>query len=86
MIDEDLLKVGTHLSPLRKSLMTTALVLEDGSLEVTGVVYATVSPAAQAVSGNKSEAGWDFWGVPSGDGGFVSLSGLRDRLRSNRQR
>lgn len=35
------------------------------------------------VSGNKSEAGWDFWGAPSGEGGFVPLSTLSDRLRED---
>jgi hypothetical protein len=85
LIDADLLKVGTRLHPLRKNLTTTALVLEDGSLEIIGVVYAAVSPAAQAVSGNKSEAGWVFWGAPSGDGGLVSLFDLRNRLRADQQ-
>lgn len=85
LIDADLLKVGTRLHPLRTNLTTTALVLEDGSLELAGVVYAAVSPAAQAVSGNKAEAGWDFWGAPSGDGHLVSLFDLRERLRADAQ-
>jgi hypothetical protein len=85
LIDAKLLKVGTRLNPLRKNLTTTALVLDDGSLEVAGAVFSAVSPAAQAVSGNKSEPGWEFWGAPSGDGGFVSLFDLRDRLRSDKQ-
>jgi Restriction Enzyme Adenine Methylase Associated len=85
LIDAKLLKVGTRLHPLRKNLTTSALVLDDGSLEVGGVVFSAVSPAAQAVSGNKSEPGWEFWGAPSGDGGFVSLFDLRDRLRSDKR-
>lgn len=84
LIDQNLLKVGTHLRPLRKNLTTTARVLEDGSLEVEGIVYAAVSPAAQSVSGKKSEPGWDFWGAPSGDGSFVSLFDLRERLRAGK--
>lgn len=52
---------------------------------VVGVVYAAVSPAAQAVSGNRSEPGWDFWGAPSGDGSFVSLFELRERLRADQK-
>ncbi len=85
LIDADLLKVGTRLRPLRKNLTTTARVLEDGNLEVDGVIYPAVSPAAQAVSSNKSEPGWEFWGAPSGDGSFVSLFDLRERLRADQQ-
>jgi hypothetical protein len=83
LIDADLLKPGTRLRPLRKHLTKTALVLEDGSLEVDGSRFAAVSPAAQAISGNLSEPGWEFWGAPSGDGGLVSLFALRDRLRAD---
>ena len=83
LIDADLLKPGTRLRPLRKRLMKTALVLEDGALEVEGTRFAAVSPAAQAVSGNQSEPGWEFWGAPSGDGSLVSLFDLRDRLRAD---
>lgn len=85
LIDAKLLKPGTRLRPLRKSLSTTALVLEDGSLQVEGAIFGAVSPAAQAVSGKKTEGGWEFWGAPSGDGGFVSLFELRDRLRADQQ-
>ncbi len=83
LIDADLLKAGTMLMPLRKGLTQTALVLPDGSLEIGEQVFAAVSPAAMAVSGNKSEPGWDFWGAPSGEGGYVPLSTLRDRLRED---
>lgn len=82
LIDAGLLKTGTRLRPLRKQLTTTALVLDDGSLEVNGDRFAAVSAAAQAVSGNQSEPGWEFWAAPSGDGSFVSLFVLRDRLRA----
>lgn len=51
LIDANLLKPGTRLRPLRKHWTTTALVLEDGALEVDGTRYTAVSPAAQAVSG-----------------------------------
>ncbi len=84
LIDANLLKAGTKLRPLRKHLTTTALVMDDGSLDVEGTRYAAVSTAAQAVSGNQSEPGWEFWGAPSGDGSFVSLFALRDRLRADR--
>jgi hypothetical protein len=83
LIDADLLKPGTHLVSLKKKdLTTTATVLADGRLEIEGhEPFDAVSPAAQAASGNKAESGWEFWGAPSGDGGFVSLFALRDRLR-----
>lgn len=83
LIDADLIKAGTRLTPLRKHLTTTALVLPDGSLEIGGVPYPAVSTAAVAVSGSKSEAGWEFWGAPSGDGSFVPLFKLRDLLRAD---
>ena len=84
LIDANLLKAGTRLRPVRKHLTTPALVMDDGSLDVEGTRYAAVSTAAQAVSGNQSEPGWEFWGAPSGDGSFVSLFALRDRLRADR--
>jgi hypothetical protein len=81
LIDAGLIKPGTRLSPLRRGLSETALVLDDGALEVAGVRHEHVSPAAQAVSAKQSEPGWDFWGAPSGDGGHVPLARLRQRLR-----
>jgi hypothetical protein len=81
LIEARLLKPGTRLQPLRRNLTKTALVCESGDLEVDGTLYAAVSPAAIAVSGSKTEAGWDFWGAPSGDGTYVALSKLRARLR-----
>ncbi|MCA1703029.1 MAG: hypothetical protein LC808_07050 [Actinobacteria bacterium] len=81
LIDAGLLKAGTMLAPLRKGLTQTALVLPDGNLKIGEQVFTAVSPAARAVSGNKSEPGWDFWGAPSGEGGYVPLFELRDRLR-----
>jgi hypothetical protein len=83
LIDAGLLKVGTVLQPLRKTQTQTATVLPDGSLQVGAKVFQAVSPAAMAVSGNKSEPGWDFWGAPSGDGGYVPLAALRERLRED---
>ncbi len=83
LIDAGLLKPGTRLQPLRKQLLKTALVLEDGNLDVDGTVFTAVSTAAVAVSGGKSEPGWEFWGAPSGGGDFVPLYELRDRLRAD---
>jgi hypothetical protein len=81
LIDAGLLKAGTRLRPLRKRFDTPATVLPDGSLEVEGTSFATVSAAAKAVTGTSSEAGWVFWVAPSGDGSLVSLFDLRARLR-----
>lgn len=83
LIAAGLLSAGTQLKPLRRGLTQTALVLPDGSLGVGDDIYSAVSPAAQAVSGNRSEPGWEFWGAPSGDGGYVALHALRDRLRED---
>jgi hypothetical protein len=83
LIDAGLLKPGTMLQPLRKGLMKTALVLPDGSLRVGEQIFTAVSPAAMAVSGNRAEPGWDFWGAPSGEGGYVPLFTLRERLRED---
>jgi hypothetical protein len=76
-----LLKPDTVLHPLRKGIEQTARVLEDGRLDVGGVPYDSLSAAAKAVTGTVAEAGWDFWGAPSGLGGFVPLATLRARLR-----
>ena len=81
LIDGGLLKAGTRLQPLRRGLTGSALVLDSGELEVDGDAYGSVSAAAVAVSGKQSEPGWNFWGAPSGDGGFVPLHDLRMRLR-----
>jgi Restriction Enzyme Adenine Methylase Associated len=76
-----LLKPETVLQPLRQNVTQTARVLADGRLEVGGKAYDSLSAAAKAVTGTVAEAGWDFWGAPSGTGGFVPLGQLRDRLR-----
>ena len=76
-----LLKPETILQPLRKNVNQTARVLADGRLDVAGTIYDSLSAAAKAATGMVAEAGWDFWGAPSGAGGFVPLAQLRDRLR-----
>jgi hypothetical protein len=81
LIGAGLLKPGTQLVPLRKNLTTVATVLPDGQLRVAGDQYGSLSAAAKAVSGKVAEAGWDFWGSPSGEGGYVPLATLRSRLR-----
>lgn len=75
-----LLKAGTQLQPLRSSLSGSALVQANGDLVVAGTSYRSPSAAAAALSGNVAEPGWDFWGAPSGDGGFVPLAVLRERF------
>ena len=82
LIDAGLLKPGTRLRPTRRKYDEPATVLEDGSLQVGDEVFAAVSTAAQRVSGNQTEPGWEFWAAPSGDGSLVSLYELRDRLRA----
>jgi hypothetical protein len=57
------------------------MVLADGRLHVGTVIHETLSAAAKAAAGTSSEAGWDFWGAPSGAGGFVPLATLREKLR-----
>jgi RAMA domain-containing protein len=84
----DLVKAGllmpeTKLQPLRKGRTETATVLSDGRLRVGGSVHETPSAAAKAVAGTNSEPGWDFWGAPSGAGGFVPLAALRARLQDD---
>jgi hypothetical protein len=81
LINAGLLKPETKLHPFRKRLTETATVLTDGRLRVGTVAYETPSAAAKAVAGTDSEPGWDFWGAPSGAGGFVPLARLREKLR-----
>jgi hypothetical protein len=81
LIAAELLKPETKLHPLKKGLTQTATVLPDGRLQVGAVIHETLSGAAKAVSGTGSEAGWNFWGAPSGAGGFVPLATLREGLR-----
>jgi hypothetical protein len=51
-----------------------------GRLDINGEVHGSLSAAAVAVSGNKSEPGWAFWAVER-DGKLVSLDELREQLR-----
>lgn len=83
LINAGLLKPETKLHPLRKGLTDTATVLADGRLQVGSVIHETLSAAAKAVAGTSSEPGWNFWGAPSGAGGFVPLAKLREKLREN---
>ena len=78
------MKPGTVLVSLRKSVTATATVLGDGRLEVNRSTFDSLSAAAKHASGTTSEAGWDFWGAPSGKGGFVPLAELRSRLREEK--
>ena len=83
LISAGLLKPETKLHPLKKGLTETATVLADGRLQVGTVIHDTLSAAAKAVAGTTSEAGWNFWGAPSGAGGFVPLATLREKLRES---
>lgn len=83
LIDAGLLKAGTRLRPMAARYDEAATVLPDGTLEVGGEHFHSVSPAAARVSGNQTEPGWNFWGAPSGDGTLVSLYDLRARLQAS---
>jgi hypothetical protein len=83
LVNAGLLKPGTRLRPTRAKLEGRAIVCESGDLEVDGKHYSSPSSAAQALSGNQSEPGWDFWGAPSGDGSFAPLAELRQKLRKS---
>jgi hypothetical protein len=83
LIEAGLLKPETILQPLRKGVTGTACVLADGRLQVDGSLYDSLSGAAKAATGTVAEAGWDFWGAPSGAGGFIPLAQLRARLRED---
>jgi hypothetical protein len=83
LINAGVLKPETKLHPLRKGLTETATVLADGHLQVGTVIHETPSAAAKAVARTSSEPGWNFWGAPSGGGGFVPLATLREKLRAN---
>ena len=64
-------------------MTNTARVLADGRLQVGESIYDSLSAAAKAAAETTSEPGWDFWGAPSGTGGFVPLAQLRARLRED---
>jgi len=68
-------QAGTALRSVRKKFADiTATVLSDGRLDVDGVIYATPTQAARAVSGKKI-GGWWFWVEPD------SGSSLRELRR-----
>jgi hypothetical protein len=80
VLDAGLLWPGAVLRPARPAYQGAAVVLEDGRLKVGDQVFDTPSPAAEAVSGKKPIAGWEFWAVEK-DGGLVTLYELREQTR-----
>lgn len=79
LIGAGFLSPGATLHVRRKKHRDrTATVLQDGSLDVNGTVYPTLSAAAIGISG-KTENGWYFFGVEE-VGKRVRLRDLRDRL------
>jgi hypothetical protein len=83
LIAAGLHKPGTRLRPMSVRHDGVAVVADDGSLKVAGEVVNAPSTAASRVSGNATEPGWDFWGVPGErTGELVSLADLRERMRA----
>ena len=64
LVRAGLLPVGTvlHAKPAAHR-GSTATVLADGTIEMNGSFYATVSGAARALQGGGTVAGWVFWCV-----------------------
>jgi hypothetical protein len=69
-------QVGETLTSVRRQPLPTGVLRKDGSVAVTGRVRPSLSAAAQASSGNKTEPGWDYWTVHR-DGKAVTLLELR---------
>lgn len=83
LLDAGLLHLGVELRPVRRALCDARATLRPGGrLDVNGEVHGSLSAAAVAVSGNKSEPGWGFWAVER-DGKLVSLDELRQQLRTS---
>lgn len=66
---------------MRRGGNAEALITDDGKVRIDDFVYSSLSAAAVAVSGNKSEPGWEYWAVVR-EGQLVPLYELRDRLRN----
>lgn len=63
LLDARLLTPGETLFTTRRGSAATATVTADGSVQVGGSAYRSLSTAAVAASGNSSEPGWEFWAV-----------------------
>jgi len=82
LITAGLLRVGTRLSPVPSAFDVTATVLADGRLQIGDRDFDAPSGAGAFVAGHAT-SGWDFWGVPSGEGGLKPLAVLREQLRGS---
>jgi hypothetical protein len=79
LMEAGLVRHRTRLVPTSNGIDSVAIVLSDGRLRVGGDAFDTPSGAARQVTGRATN-GWEFWGVPSGEGGIKSLASLRAQL------
>lgn len=70
---------GEILRPAPRKYATTAVVGDDGTLEIEGEVFQSPSSAAKRVTGNVADAGWNFW-CAERDGQQVMLFTLREEM------
>ena len=80
LLEVGLLRVGMTLTALPANFDAFVEVGADGTVQSAERRFDTLSGAAQDVTGRPTN-GWDFWGVPSGDGELKPMSALRARLR-----
>lgn len=79
LIENGKLSVGERLLTRRAGVEATAIVDDDGTLEVDGELFRTPTAAAKHVTGNDVEHGWRFW-VVERDDNAVTLETLRAEL------
>lgn len=80
LIDRGLLAAGAALRPARKTVSGVATVAASGEIIFGGQSYKSPSGAAKAASGQRAEAGWDFWIVEATG---VRLAELRAKMVSD---
>ena len=78
LLEAGLLTEGDKLIPIDPRWQGEGTVTADGGIRVERTTHMAPSPAAEALSGRKSESGWEFWAVGSAQG--TTLESLRARL------
>lgn len=78
LLEAGKLAVGERLVA-RDGVSATAIVGEDGTLEVEGEIFRTPSAAAKRVTGKVAEHGWRFWRVARGEQ-RIPIDALREEL------